>query len=88
MSDSPLRVAIVGLGTVGTGVARVLCEHSDRMTTRAGRPIELRRAVVRDLSKPRDIELPAGVITTDLDKVIRDPEIDLAIHLVGGLHPA
>lgn len=88
MSDSPLRVAIVGLGTVGTGVARVLTEHPDRITARAGRPIELRKAVVRDLSKPRDIELPAGVITTDLDSVVRDPDIDLAVHLVGGLHPA
>ncbi|MFN0195754.1 MAG: homoserine dehydrogenase [Planctomycetaceae bacterium] len=88
MSESPLRVAIIGLGTVGTGVARVLCEQSERMCQRAGRPIELRRAVVRDLSKPRDITLPDGMITTDIDKVIRDPEIDLAVHLVGGLHPA
>ena len=55
------RVAIVGMGTVGTGVAKVLLGQADRMTRRAGRPLHLRRAIVRDLKKPRGVELPAGV---------------------------
>ena len=44
----PLRVGLIGLGTVGTGVARILIEDADRITRRAGRAIEIRRAVVRD----------------------------------------
>ena len=76
------------MGTVGTGVARVLTEHPDRLARRAGRPLELRRAVVRDLTKPRGIDLPAGVVTNDVAAVVNDPDIDLAVHLVGGVHPA
>lgn len=85
---SSLKVAIIGLGTVGSGVARILTEHRDRIETRAGRPIEIRRAVVRDLHKPRDITLPEGVITDDVQEVIDDREIDVAIQLIGGVDPA
>lgn len=88
MPADPLRVAIVGLGTVGTGVARILLQHPERIARRAGRSIELRRAVVRDLRKPRQIELPSGVLTDDVESVIRDREIDVAVHLIGGIEPA
>lgn len=88
MSHQPVQVAIVGLGTVGTGVARVLLTHADRITRRAGRPVTLTRAVVRDATKPRGIELPAGLLTTDVRKVVDDPEVQVAVHLVGGIHPA
>ncbi|MEX0716979.1 MAG: homoserine dehydrogenase [Planctomycetaceae bacterium] len=87
-SKSPLRVAIVGMGTVGTAVARILTEHGERTARRAGRPIELRKSVVRDLRKSRGISLPEGVLTDDLEAVIADPEIDLAVHLIGGIEPA
>ncbi|MFM8581865.1 MAG: homoserine dehydrogenase [Planctomycetaceae bacterium] len=85
---SPVGVGIVGMGTVGTGVARVLLQHGDRLTRRAGRPLVLRRAVVRDLNRPRGLELPEGVLTDQLDQVVNDPEIAIAAHLVGGIHPA
>lgn len=84
----PLSLAIVGLGNVGTGVARILTEHPERIRQRSGRSIEIRRAVVRDLRKPRDVTLPAGVITNDLDSVIQDPQIQVAVELMGGIHPA
>jgi homoserine dehydrogenase len=88
MSQPPIQVAIVGMGTVGTGVAKVLLQHPDRLERRAGRPVQLRRAVVRDLNKSRGIELPAGVLTTDVEQVVGDKSIGIAIHLVGGIHPA
>ncbi|MFN0054315.1 MAG: homoserine dehydrogenase [Planctomycetales bacterium] len=88
MSSAPVNVAIVGLGTVGTGVARVLLEQPDRITRRAGRPVTLRRAIVRDMARVRGVALPEGVLTTDLAQVIADPTIAVAIHLVGGVHPA
>jgi homoserine dehydrogenase len=84
----PLNVAIVGLGTVGSGVARVLLEHPDRIARRCGRPVLLRRAVVRDLSKPRDVSLPHELLTDDVRRVIDDPAIDVVVQLVGGLEPA
>lgn len=88
MALPPLQLAIVGLGNVGTGVAKILTEHPERILQRSGRRVEIRRAVVRDLTKPRDVSLPAGVLTNDLDSVIRDPNIQIAVELMGGIHPA
>lgn len=88
MPPDPIGVAIVGLGTVGTGVARVLLEQPERVARRAGRPVVLRRAVVRDLKKPRGVDLPPGLLTTDVAEVVNDPQVRIAVHLVGGLHPA
>jgi len=82
------NVAIVGLGTVGSGVARLLVEEKDRLARHAGRPVRLARAVVRDLSRPRDIELEDGILTDDLSTVTGDPEIQTVMQLVGGLEPA
>ena len=88
MPAEPLQLAIVGLGNVGTGVAKILTEHPERILQRAGRRIEIRRAVVRDLNKSRDVTLPAGVLTNDIESVIRDPHIQVAVELMGGIHPA
>jgi homoserine dehydrogenase len=82
------NVAIVGMGTVGTGVARLILDHGDRTSRHAGRTIWLKKAVVRDLAKPRQVELPDGVVTDSLDDVINDPEISVVAQLIGGLEPA
>ncbi len=85
---SPLRVALLGMGTVGTGVARILTDHAERIARRAGRSIELRRAVVANVSKSRGVSLPSELITDNLEAVYADKEVDIALHLVGGLEPA
>lgn len=88
MQIAPLRIALIGMGTVGTGVARILTHHADRIARRAGRPIEIRRVVVEHVEKSRAIALPSGLIVDDLDAVYADKDIDVALHLVGGLEPA
>lgn len=88
MSQTPLTAALIGMGTVGTGVARILLEHSERLARRAGRPISLCRVVVQNVGKPRDLALPDGVLTDDLSSVLNDPEIDVAVQLIGGIEPA
>ncbi len=82
------KVAIVGMGTVGTGVAKLLLDHGDRTARHAGRTLWLEKAVVRDLAKAREIELPENVLTDDVQEVIANPEISVVAHLVGGLEPA
>jgi homoserine dehydrogenase len=82
------KVAIVGLGTVGTGVARILIEHGDRIARHAGRRIELSQAVVQDLRKPREITLPSSAISSDLKRITSDKSIAVVALLVGGLEPA
>ena len=81
-------VAIVGLGTVGAGVAKLLLDHGDRTARHAGRTLWLTHAVVRDMNKPRDVELPKGVLTDDLQKVIDDQSVSVVAQLVGGIEPA
>jgi homoserine dehydrogenase len=76
------------MGTVGTGVAWLLVNQADRLALHAGRPLRLRRVVVRDAGKPRDIQLPPGTITDDLSVVLHDPDITIVAQLVGGLEPA
>jgi homoserine dehydrogenase len=82
------KVAIIGLGTVGAGVAKLLLDHGDRTARHAGRVLWLEKAVVRDMHKPRDCELPAGVLTDNVNDVIKNSEISVVAHLVGGLEPA
>jgi len=85
---STIKVAIVGLGTVGTGVARLLVEHGDRIARHSGRRMALAQVVVSDLRKKRDISLPSGVVSDDLKRITADPEISVVAVLLGGLEPA
>ena len=82
------NVAIVGMGTVGAGVARLLLDHGDRTARHAGRTLWLEKVVVQDLAKPRNVDLPKGVLTNDLADVLNDPSIKVVAQLIGGLEPA
>ena len=83
-----IKIAIVGLGTVGTGVAQLLLEQAERTTRHAGQTIELEKVVVRDCGKARDIQLPQGVLTDRLEEVTENSEIRCVVQLIGGLEPA
>jgi homoserine dehydrogenase len=85
MTKEPLGIGLVGCGTVGSGVARLLLEQPDRLAARAGRPLSLRRVVVRDLSRCRAATPPRDLLTTDLRAVLDDPFIEVAVELVGGV---
>ena len=86
--SEPVRVGVVGLGTVGSGVVRLLAQSADHITRHAGRPIVVERAVVADVTKPRDLPLPSGRISGDIRDISRDSSISVAALLVGGLEPA
>src|SRR5438552_15333668 len=81
----PLNIALIGCGTVGSGVAKLLLEHPERLAARAGRRLALRRVVVKDATKTRSVALPAGLLTTDLRRVLDDPSIHVAVEAVGGV---
>jgi homoserine dehydrogenase len=81
----PYGIALIGCGTVGGGVARLLLEQPQRLAARAARRLDLRRVVVRNPAKPRGFELPPGILTTDLNAVLTDPTIQVAVELVGGV---
>jgi homoserine dehydrogenase len=79
----PLNIALVGGGTVGGGVAKILLEHPDRIAQRAARPVHLKRVVVRDPNKPRPT-IPKELISTDIKGVLQDPHIHVIVELIGG----
>lgn len=81
----PYGIALIGCGTVGSGVARMLLQHADRLAARAGRPLELRRVVVRDDTKTRRSSVPLDRLTTDFRAVIADPRVHVVAELAGGI---
>jgi homoserine dehydrogenase len=82
-----LGVGLLGLGTVGTGVARVLLGKRAALERRIGRPVEIHRVLVRDLSKPRGVDLAAHLVT-DPQAVIADEQTDVVVEVLGGEEPA
>lgn len=80
------KVGLLGLGTVGTGTAKILLDAATRhplLTT-----LEIHRVGVRSLDKQRPMELPAECLTDDLEAIVTDPDIDIVIEVIGGLEPA
>jgi homoserine dehydrogenase len=82
--NEPLGIALIGCGTVGSGVARLLLERPERLSARAGRPLMLRHVVVRDPDRPRGVALPPGALTTNLRAALADPSVGVVVELVGG----
>ena len=85
---SPIRVGMLGLGTVGSGVAAVLEEKREALARRVGRPIELVRVLVRDPSKRRPVSIPRALLTTNPGDVIDSADIDVVVEVLGGIDPA
>jgi homoserine dehydrogenase len=84
----PLGVALIGCGTVGSGVARLLCEQRDRLAARAGRPLQLRRVVVRRPDHPRAYQPSRELTTTELSHVYHDPAVHVGVEVMGGVDQA
>jgi len=81
-----IGVGLLGLGTVGAGVAQILLDPKGRHPLLS--EIRLHRVGVRSLHKPRALHLPPGVLTTDVAGLVQDPEIDVVVEVLGGLEPA
>jgi homoserine dehydrogenase len=80
----PVKIGILGLGTVGCGTVTVLHRNAVEITRRAGRDIKIVQASARDVSKPRNCSTEDIALTTDPMEVVRNPEIDVVIELIGG----
>jgi homoserine dehydrogenase len=80
-----IGIGLAGFGTVGGGVYKNLESNRTLLTQRLGASFEIRRIAVRDLAKPRPVEAPAELFTTDLDAIIADPEIKVVVELMGGI---
>ena len=83
-----INVGLMGLGVVGTGVADKLLGKGSPLSDVTGRPVRLKRVLVRDISIPRDIELPEGLLTTNAEEILADPDIHILVEVMGGVDPA
>ncbi|BAZ15924.1 homoserine dehydrogenase [Calothrix sp. NIES-4071] len=81
-----IKLGILGLGTVGTGTVQLLQDNIGRHSLL--QLVEIYRVGVKSLDKPRDVTLPQSVLTTDLESIVNDPEVDIVVELIGGLEPA
>jgi homoserine dehydrogenase len=80
----PVKIGLLGLGTVGGGTISVLRRNSKEIIRRAGRGIEIRRAAARNIDKPRSFDTSGIQLTTDPFDVVNDPELEIIVELIGG----
>ncbi len=80
------KIGLLGLGTVGAGTAEILLSPDGRHPLL--QELEIYRVGVRDISRTRSLQLPENVLTTDLEAIATDPDVDIVVELIGGLEPA
>jgi len=86
--DTSIKVALLGFGTVGTGVVRILQANEELLSQRLGARLSLKKVVDLDTTTDRGVVLPSGVLTSNVEEVFGDPEIQVVIELIGGYEPA
>jgi homoserine dehydrogenase len=83
-----IEIGILGLGVVGSGTVALLQRNRQEIEQKIGLPLHIRRIAVRDLTKPRAVEVDRALLTNDPYEVLNDPDIDIICELIGGVEPA
>lgn len=88
MSKRCIKAALLGLGTVGGGVYKVMKTQQPEMLSKLGAEVEIKKVLVRNLEKAAGKVDDASVLTNSWKEIVEDPEIDIVIELIGGMEPA
>ncbi|MBN1871960.1 MAG: homoserine dehydrogenase, partial [Candidatus Omnitrophica bacterium] len=83
-----IKIGLIGFGTVGTGVVRYILNRRTFIKKRRGIILEISRIADKDLRRKRSVKVPAKILTRHANDVLNDPDIDIVVELVGGIHPA
>ncbi|MED4879081.1 homoserine dehydrogenase [Anoxybacillus geothermalis] len=83
--EKPIFVGLLGLGTVGSGVVKIIENHQEKLMHQVGCPVKVKKILVRDVHKPRDVAVDPALLTTSAADVIDDPDIDVIIEVMGGV---
>lgn len=86
--ESRVTLGLFGLGTVGTGVVKVLEKHGELIRNRSGYNIRVKTICVRNLDKVREVNTAKYKVTTNSEHILNDPEINVVIEAIGGIEPA
>ena len=84
MAERIVKIGLVGFGTIGCGVAKLIAENADSIAAKTGLRLKLACVVDVDTKSKRPVQLPKGVLTNDLNKILDDDSIEIGIELVGG----
>lgn len=83
-----IKIALLGLGNVGSGVWKIFEANKDEILKRSGYDVEITKILVRDLNKDRGIEVPERLLTANYSDIVNDKEIKIIVELMGGIEPA
>jgi homoserine dehydrogenase len=83
-----INIGLIGFGTIGCGVVKVLSEKKERLAQVAGAELNLKWVCDIDLSRSREVLVDQSILTIDANQILNDPEVDIIIELIGGIHPA
>lgn len=83
-----VNIALLGMGNVGTGTLKILDMNKEKIFRKTNTAINIKKVFVKNVDKRREFELPENVITSDIDEILNDPDINILVELMGGLEPA
>ncbi|MDM5157519.1 homoserine dehydrogenase [Bacillus sp. DX1.1] len=83
-----IQVGLLGLGTVGSGVVRIITDHQDRLMHQVGCPVKIAKVLVQNIEKEREVQVPSTLLTKNPSEIIDNPDIDVVIEVMGGVPEA
>jgi homoserine dehydrogenase len=83
-----IKIGLLGLGTVGSGVYRIIKDNKESIEQKVGTKLEIEKILVNDLNKKRDVEFDKELLTDQAEDILEDPDINLVVELIGGEKPA
>lgn len=83
-----VKIALLGLGTVGCGVWNILQENGEEISKRSGYKVEISKVLVRNADKARGADIPNDIITTNFEDILNDDSIKIVVEVMGGIEPA
>ncbi len=83
-----INIGIIGFGVVGAGAVQILADNADSIAKKVGSPLRVKKIADLDITTPRPVKVEPDVLTTNVDEIINDPEIDIVVETIGGVKPA
>ncbi|WP_018663730.1 homoserine dehydrogenase [Heyndrickxia acidiproducens] len=80
-----ISIGLLGLGTVGSGVVKLIRQHQEELVHQLGCKVKVKRVLVRDIEKERDVQMDPASVTVNPDDILNDPEIDVVVEVMGGV---
>jgi len=88
MSKNEINIGLIGFGTIGAGVVEIFNKNQEILSKKCGKPVNLKKVADLDITTDRGVEIKKNLLTTDVNDILEDEDIDIVIELIGGYEPA